>query len=159
VSLGTSSFERRCILIPDTSALLLIAEGIDPLLESKDVLADYCIDVEIRVLTPVMRELRRLASGKGSKAVAARLALTKLGNYAEVLTLVDLEGCSGADECILDYSKTLGAEVIVVTTDRKLAIKLRKAGIKHIAWWRSRKKFVLNFPVSQGDRPNNTVSP
>ncbi len=146
MSLGTNQPERRCVIIPDTSALLLVYEGIDPLLESKEVLTDYCSSIDIRLLTPVVGELRKLASGKGSKAVAARLALAKLDNYSEVLTWVDIGGCSTADECILDYSKTIGAEAIVITTDRKLAIELKRAGVKHITWWRSRKRLVLNFP-------------
>lgn len=148
MSLRTNQPKRHCVIIPDTSALLLVYEGIDPLIESKEVLADYCESIDIRLLTPVARELRRLALGRGSKAVAAKLALAKLDNYAKVLTWIDIEECPNVDKCILDYSKTMGTEAIVITTDRKLAAELKRAGIKHITWWRSRKRLILNFPTN-----------
>lgn len=137
-----------CELVPDTSALLLVAEAVDPLGEALDALRDYCPTIRISLLTPVLRELERLAAGRGRRAVAARLALSGLERWRSALSLVELSECPRVDECVLRYSQALGsAEAIVLTADKKLARVLKESGVRYVTWWRSRRRFVLEFPT------------
>ncbi len=142
---GTSQEYRTCELIPDTSALLLVAEAVDPLREAVEILRGYCPVVRVSLLVPVLRELERLATGRGRRAAAARLALAELNKQSAALGFVEFADCSRTDECILKYS--LGrAEAFVLTADKGLARTLKESGVRYVTWWKSKKKFVLEFP-------------
>lgn len=141
---GTNLPHRTCNLVLDTSALLLVSEGVDPVQEAVEVLEGYCSDVRVVLLSPVIQELHRLASGRGRKAAVARLALGELNKHGGRVQKVDFSGCSAADDCILKYSQGVqNAEVVVLTTDKRLARTLKETGIRYITWWRSRRRFVL----------------
>ncbi|MCX8208942.1 MAG: hypothetical protein N3G79_04810 [Sulfolobales archaeon] len=139
---GTDSKRYRCELLLDTSALLLVAEGVNPVEESLEVLRSRCSGIKLVLLAKVVQELDRLASNRGRRGIAARLALTEVGRLG--VEVVDLVDCDKADDCILKYSLvTKNLEVVVLTADRKLAKILREYGVRHIVWWRSRRKFIL----------------
>lgn len=139
--------DRLCELILDTSGLLLITEGVDPIAGAREALEEYCSSVRVTLLTAVLGELSGIASGRGRRATAARIALSKLSEYRSRVSLVDFTNCSDVDGCILEYSQSLSeAEAVVLTTDRKLASLLKSRGIKYVTWWRSKRRFVLGFP-------------
>lgn len=145
---GTSSSHRTCELVLDTSALLLVYEGVSPIVEAVEALESYCSETKVVLLAQVVRELNKLAAGRGRRAVAARLALAELNKQGTAISTVDVTGCCGTDECILEYAHGVrGAEAIVLTADKKLAKALKRNGIKYMTWWKSRRKFVLEFPI------------
>ncbi|MEM1622628.1 MAG: hypothetical protein QW543_00615 [Sulfolobales archaeon] len=144
----TSLVRRTCELVLDTSALLLIAAGVDPISEAIGVLRNYCSDTRVSLPVNVVRELNKLAKSRGRRGVAARLALARLDRRDIAIGIIELSGCSKTDECILNYSRTAkGFEVVVVTTDKKLAKTLKEYGVKYITWWRSRRKFIMEPPI------------
>ncbi|MEM2551195.1 MAG: hypothetical protein QW168_03435 [Sulfolobales archaeon] len=146
--LEISLAHRSCELVLDTSALLLITYGVDPVSEAIVILKNYCPDIRVSLLTSVVQELNRLAKGRGRKGVAARLALARLSKQDIAIGLIEFSGCSRTDECILEYSRTARSfEVIVATTDRRLAKTLKESGVKYIIWWKSKRKFVMEPPV------------
>ncbi|MEM0196215.1 MAG: hypothetical protein QXK66_01055 [Sulfolobales archaeon] len=146
--LETNSAQRTCELVLDTSALLLIATGVDPVSEAVGILRNYCSDTRVSLLVNVVQELNKLAKSRGRRGAAARLALARLGKQDIAIGVVELSGCSRTDECILNYSRTAKSfEVIVVTTDKKLAKTLKENGVKYITWWRSKRKFVMEPPI------------
>ncbi|MCX8184355.1 MAG: hypothetical protein N3E43_01170 [Sulfolobales archaeon] len=138
----TSLKHRICGLVLDTSALLLVAEGVNSVEEALEILRSRCSNVKLILLTEVTQELSKLASGRGRKGIAARLALAELGKLGvEKIESVD---CDRVDDCILKYSLDVrNLEVVVLTADRKLAKILRENNVRHIIWWKSRRRFVL----------------
>ncbi len=140
----TSPEHRACELVPDTSALLLVAEAADPLGGAVDTLRSYCPVVRVSLLTAVLRELENMSAGRGRRAAAARLALAELSRLGGALNVVEPSDCSEADECILKYAREAGA--VVLTADKKLARVLKSCGVKYVTWWRSKRRFVLEFP-------------
>lgn len=143
----TNSIRRVCELVIDTSALLLISRGVNPVSGAKEVLEDYCSNIRISLLTRVIWELEKLATGRGRRAVSARLALIELSKLDIAISVIDFSDCYETDECILKYSRSIkNSEVIVLTVDKKLAKALRENGIKYVTWWKSRRRFVLEFP-------------
>lgn len=147
---------RICELVLDTSGLLLIAEGVDPISEAREVLEGQCSGVDIVLLPAVLDELTSIASGRGRRAIAARIALSKLSEFGSKVRRASFAECTEADECILKYSESLSeADAVVLTVDKELASMLKRNGIKYITWWRSKRRFVLIFP----GKAKNTNSP
>lgn len=139
---------RICEIVLDTSALLLVYEGVSPIMEALEALRGYCSETRVALLAHVVGELNRLAAGRGRRAVAARLALAELSKREIAISTVDVLGCCETDECILRYAHSArGVEAIVLTADKKLAKALKRNGIKYMTWWRSRRRFVLEFPT------------
>ena len=87
-------------------------------------------EVDIAVPTPVLEELRLLATHDRDARAAARLA----ARYRAV------EGVGSADDAILDLASALRA--VVVTNDRPLLDRLKAAGVPRISL-RSRSHLVL----------------
>lgn len=144
----TSLARRTCELVLDTSALLLVCDGVSPIDEAVEVLRGYCSETKIVLLEHVVRELNRLAAGGGRRAVAARLALAEINKRGSAIATADVVDCCGTDECILKYARgASGVEAIVLTADKKLAKALKRGGIKYMTWWKSRRRFVLEFPI------------
>jgi rRNA-processing protein FCF1 len=140
---GTSP--RICRVVFDTSALLVIGEyGSFP--DVADSLESVCEHAIFTTPRRVMDELSRIALERGRRGLAARLLLKLIeGGYLSI-EVVNVEGCTTADECVLKLAsdfRDLGERVIVATLDRKIAGKLREMGIMRLTWWYSRRKFTL----------------
>ncbi|MFH1394212.1 MAG: PIN domain-containing protein [Candidatus Micrarchaeota archaeon] len=76
-----------------------------------------------------IRELKKLADGKGRHAIAARLALKMVDANAH--RVEKISSTRNVDDWIVDYAEKTGA--IVCTNDRQLRKRLKEAHIKIIA--------------------------
>jgi rRNA-processing protein FCF1 len=93
-----------------------------------------------------MDELSRIALERGRRGLAARLLLKLIEGGHLSIEVVNVEGCTTADECVLKLAsdfRNLGERVIVATLDREMAGKLREMGVMRLTWWYSRRKFTL----------------
>jgi len=87
-------------------------------------------DVDLAVPTPVLEELRMLATHDRDAQAAARLA----GKYRAI------EGHGSADDALLELAGPLRA--VVVTNDQPLLDRLKREGIPR-AYLRSRSHLIL----------------
>lgn len=124
-------------MLLDTSALLLLYEGVDPLQAIEDLLQGR---VEFYTLDAVVKELRSLAERVGSrKGRAARLALQHIVSSGAVKTIET--GFAGlADEAIVKFA-SLHKDFIVVTLDEELRRRLKELGVRVLTWWFGRRRF------------------
>ncbi|NPA05036.1 MAG: 30S processome protein Utp24 [Crenarchaeota archaeon] len=118
--------ERLRYFVPDTSILLLIYEGVDVFTEVEELLETRPVCI---LLTPVLRELERLASSAKPfrRRAAARLALQVVRRRCRV---VDYPG-ELADDAIVEYVRA-NPEAIAATADMGLRRRLMELGIPTI---------------------------
>ena len=124
----------RVRILLDTNALMMPGQfGVDIFDELLRLFGDY----EPTTLTDVLRELERIARGRGKDASAARLGL----QMCERCTLVSSEGMAGTvDEKVIRVAEESGS--VVVTNDRGLRNALLERGVDVIAM-RGQKKLEL----------------
>ncbi len=128
---------NRLRVLLDTSALLLIYDGIDIFNAIEDLLERK---PEFMTLDSVINELNKLSSKSGSKrGLAARFILNK-GLLNKVDVIESGQPNLLPDEAIINYVKK-DPEVIVVTLDKELRKKLKAVGVKTLTWWLGRRKF------------------
>jgi len=127
----------ECKVLLDTSVLLLIYDGVDPIEGIDDALSTKC---DYYVPDIVLDELIKLASkNTGIKSKAARLALQYMSGKVKVM--ITNRKYRTADEFIKKYV-TSDPSIIVATMDDELKRELKSRGIRVITWWFSRRKFV-----------------
>jgi len=127
----------ECKVLLDTSVLLLIYDGVDPIEGIDDALSTKC---DYYVPDIVLDELIKLASkNTGIKSKAARLALQYMRGKVKVM--ITNRKYRTADEFIKKYV-TSDPSIIVATMDDELKRELKSRGIRVITWWFSRRKFV-----------------
>jgi len=130
--------KTSCKVLLDTSTLMLVYDGVDPIELIDDAIEAKC---EYLVPEPVIDELIRLSTqGIGFKSKAARLALKYLSGKVSVISLKGKK-FKTADDFIKEYVK-LNPDVIVATLDEDLKNYLKKLGIRIITWWFSKRKFI-----------------
>lgn len=130
---------RLCKLLLDTSALLLVGEGVDLEVKLREDLD--CDKVEIYTLDTIVSELRSLASSRSvKKAPPAKHALDFVASRVIVVS-AGASGVSG-DKALLTYASS-NPEYIVVTLDRKLRKLLKLVGVKVATWWSSKRRFSI----------------
>uniref|UniRef100_A0A7C2VDC7 VapC9 PIN-like domain-containing protein n=1 Tax=Ignisphaera aggregans TaxID=334771 RepID=A0A7C2VDC7_9CREN len=135
--LGNVFDKASCVVILDTSAILLISQNI---LKFEDVISFVkgCIPVMPR---QVLNELEKHASRNGMKG---RLASWALENVVPKLQTVEVnvEKCKQdeGDCAIVELSKELSKKVrtIVITADAELKKELMRLGIE-VVWYRRAK--------------------
>ncbi|MGC8975045.1 MAG: hypothetical protein ACP5KB_02470 [Thermoprotei archaeon] len=130
---------RLCKVLLDTSALLLVSEGIDLDIKLREDLD--CDKVEMYTLDVVVRELKSLASSKSvRKAPPARHALEYVASHVLIVD-TGINDVSG-DKALLSYVSA-NPDYIVVTLDKKLRKLLKLAGFRVVTWWSSRRRFSI----------------
>ncbi|MEO3993459.1 MAG: hypothetical protein QN229_04035 [Desulfurococcaceae archaeon TW002] len=130
---------RLCKLLLDTSALLLVGEGVDLEIKLREDLD--CDRVELYTLDTIVSELRDLASSRSvKKAPPAKHALDFVTNRVIVVS-TGTTNLSG-DKALLTYA-SLNPEYIVVTLDRKFRKSLKLVGVKVATWWSSKRRFSI----------------
>jgi len=127
----------ECKVLLDTSVLLLVYDGVDPIESIDDALSTKC---DYYVPDIVIDELIKLASKNiGIKSRAARLALQYMRGKVKVM--ITDKRYRTADEFIKKYVMS-DPSIIVATTDDELKRELKSKGIRVITWWFSKRKFV-----------------
>ncbi len=130
---------RLCKLLLDTSALLLVSEGVDLDIKLREDLD--CDRVELYTLDVVVSELRNLASSKSvKKAPPAKHALEYVAKHVMVVKTGVDEGLG--DRALISYASA-NPDYIVVTLDKKLRKLLKLMGVKVVTWWFSRCRFSI----------------
>mgnify|MGYP000219628371 CR=1 FL=1 len=130
---------RLCKLLLDTSALLLVSEGVDLDIKLREDLD--CDRVELYTLDVVVSELRNLASSKSvKKAPPAKHALEYVTKHVMVVKTGIDEGLG--DRALISYASA-NPDYIVVTLDKKLRKLLKLMGVKVVTWWSSRCRFSI----------------
>jgi len=126
---------RGTTVLLDTSVFLLLYEGVDIFERISDVLLTKCRYV---TLSSVVEELIRLSQvSHGRRGRAARLALSAIPKYVEV---IDVVSRGSADEDIVNYVSK-HRDIYVATADRGLKERLMGMGIKVIFYRRSKRGF------------------
>ncbi|BEP18622.1 hypothetical protein PYJP_19740 [Pyrofollis japonicus] len=134
--MGYSQRIRRIIL--DTSALMLLYDGVQVFEEAEELLLSK---PECIVPKPVIEELERIASAKDKtlhQRRAARLALQ----------VMEKKGCKivdvgqSADDAIIELARAL-KDAVVVTADNELRRRLRELGLPNIYYRKSRHGLML----------------
>ncbi len=127
----------KCKVLLDTSVVLLVYDGIDPIELIDDVLNMKC---DYFIPDIVIDELIRLASRDiGIRSRAARLALQYLRDRVKIIHTT--RRYETADEFFKEYA-TNNPSIIIVTNDDELKKELKSKGIKVLTWWLSKRKFV-----------------
>lgn len=130
---------RLCKVLLDTSALLLVSEGIDLNIKLREDLD--CDKIELYTLDVVVRELKSLASSKSvRKAPPARHALEYVASHVLIID-TGTNDVSG-DRALLNYV-SVNPDYIVVTLDKKLRKLLKLAGFRVVTWWSSKRRFSI----------------
>jgi len=130
---------KICKVLLDTSAFLLVAEGIDLLDELNRVLE--CEGIELYTLQEVVKELRNIADSRASrKSPAATIALDYIFRKNKVKVIPSDVEFHTADKAIIDFTKA-NNDFIVVTLDRRLKKALKSMNVKVLTWWYSRRRF------------------
>jgi len=132
----SGGIEKGFKVLLDTSAFLLIINGVDVFSEVEKILGNK---PEFITLDAVVNELIKLASRAGSRrGTAARLALSRSLRRVGIVETGRPEELP--DRVIVEYALR-NPEVVVVTLDRDLRNRLRSLGIRTLTWWSSRKRF------------------
>jgi len=127
----------KCKVLLDTSVVLLVYDGIDPIELIDDVLNMKC---DYFIPDIVIDELIRLASRDiGIRSRAARLALQYLRDRVKIIHTT--RRYETADEFFKEYAAN-NPSIIIVTNDDELKKELKSKGIKVLTWWLSKRKFV-----------------
>jgi len=130
----TGKMPSRCIVLIDTSVLLLISEGLASL-------EDFIQSVqECRVIVPdfVVEELKRLALQGGKRGKLASWALSNIISRFEIAESgVEV---NTVDDALLSLAQRLGA--IIATADAELRGRARHRGIRTIYYWTAKRRFI-----------------
>jgi len=130
-------FKGGCLVVLDTSVLLMIYEGVDVIEKLDEALGARC---EYYVTEGVIKELIRLSTiHQGRKGRAARLALEYLKGKVNVL--YTREDFPVADEEIENVVMSIKG-FIVATNDKELRRRLKRLGVRVVTWWEGRGVFV-----------------
>ncbi len=126
-SRGSKRIKRKVGVLLDTNMLVLIADGINILDQIEERLA---IRPRYIVLTPVLEELRRIASNsRPSVARKARFVLEFVKKYCDIVD-IDINEYRDVDELLIKYALRHG--YAVATNDKELRRRLRENGIPEI---------------------------
>ena len=130
---GSKSIKFRLLL--DTSAFLLIFEGVDIFEKLEDFLKE---PVEFYTLQRVVDELKQLSQRFGSRrGRAARLALTTSMGKVKV---IPFKARGPVDDAIIDFLSA-HPEYILVTLDADLRRRAKEIGVRTITWWAGKRRF------------------
>lgn len=124
----------RCIVLVDTSVLLLISEGLASL-------EDFIQSVpECRIVVPdfVAEELKRLALQGGKRGKLASWALSNIIPRFEVVESgVEV---NTVDDALLTLAQLLGATI--ATADAGLRGRARHRSLRTIYYWAAKRRFI-----------------
>jgi len=130
----TERMFTRCIVLVDTSILLLISEGLASL-------EDFIQSAqECRIIVPdfVVEELKRLALQGGKRGKSASWALSNVIPRFEVAESgVEV---STVDDALLTLAQRLGATI--ATADAELRGRARHRGLRTIYYWAAKRRFI-----------------
>jgi len=124
----------RCVVLVDTSVLLLISEGLASL-------EDFIQSVQgCRIIVPdfVVEELKKLALQGGKRGKLASWALSKIIPRFEVVEFGI--GVNTVDDALLTLAQRLGAAI--ATADVELRGRARHRGIRTIYYWTAKRRFI-----------------
>ncbi|MEL9939783.1 MAG: hypothetical protein QW632_00660 [Ignisphaera sp.] len=128
----------KCVIVLDTSILLLVADG----LASFDNIYDVDYGCRLVVIKPVLQEIIDIS--KRDLGKKSRLAKWVLENIIPMVEIEDFIFEGSVDDALIAFAKDLrdrGFKVFIASADRKVREKAMKESIEVIVYRSSEKIF------------------